>query len=506
MRALPSPFPRRGGALILALIFMGTIAAGFATWITIIRQRSRVGELTEHQARKRIAAENAKIMARDYLLRRALAANADDDGLSSGTSGGTSWATSTQTSWNSEGFTTTPLWSGYSMDSSSKLAGLNGFSPTFDYPYSKSFTFTQNYRLLTFTSEAPAYQSDATTVRGYVRSRNLMLGGDLLILHRPTISGAAAPAVTGNVAVNGRVMHFVPEIAAASYSARSQRFTAPAAISGGTPSAVNIAPADLAGANLPWSNLPWTPVSGGNIAGANLESTASGDDWRFPDFTGQINFIDNPNNASNSFRAELIANNNTLQPTGTAATTDSRGFLMNGAGVATVTPVIDSNATDLPSVVLSNANGITELIIDGQSGSTLTSYAPFRPSMAIVYTQSSTGTNLATIRLRNQNNRRLILALKKDARAGMTPVNVIVETTGSSSTWHCLIICENVPLTFSYTNVTTFNLYGGIETNAPLVFPASPRLCEISLETDTRGLIRMSPRLAWVETFLTGKL
>jgi hypothetical protein len=39
-----------------------------------------------------------------------------------------------------------------------------------------------------------------------------------------------------------------------------------------------------------------------------------------------------------------------------------------------------------------------------------------------------------------------------------------------------------------------------------VVFPASPRLCEIRLETDTRGLIRMSPRLAWVETYLTGKL
>lgn len=505
MRALPSSCRPRGGALILALIFMGSIAAGFATWITIIRQRARVGELTEHQSRKRIAAANAEIMARDYLLRRALAANADDDGLACGTSGGGTWATSAQTTWDSEGFATTPLWSGYSLDSASKLAGLNGFSPTFDYPYSKSFNFTLNYRLLTFTSEAAAYQPDDTTVRGYVRSRNLMLGGDLLILHRPTISGAASPAVTGNVDVYGRVMHFVPEIAAASYKARSQRFTAPAAISGGTPSAVNIAPADLAGNPLPWSNLPWTPISGGNIASANLESTASGDDWRSPNFDGQINFIDNTNNPSNSFKDDLKRNNSYLEPSGNRTTSDARGFSLN-AGVATITPVVNSNTTDLPSVVLSSGNNITELIIEGQTSSTLDTYAPFRPALAILYTQISTGTNLATIRLRNQNNRRLIIALKKDDRAGMAPVNVIVETPGLTSTWHCLFVCENVPLTFSYTNVNTFTLYGGIETNAPVVFPVSPRLCEIRLETDTRGLIRMSPRLAWVETFLTGKL
>ena len=53
---------------------------------------------------------------------------------------------------------------------------------------------------------------------------------------------------------------------------------------------------------------------------------------------------------------------------------------------------------------------------------------------------------------------------------------------------------------------STVKMTGGIETNAPLVFPASPKLFEINLETDTRGLIRMTPRLAWVETYLTGKL
>ena len=515
MTAPASRSSRRGGALILALLFMGVMTIGFATWITLIRQRARVADLDVHQARKRLAAANAEVLARDYLLRRALASNADDDGYTTVSDAG-SWSINTATTWNGSSQSHTPAWTGYALDSSIRPAGLNGFSPSYDYPYSKSFTFTSSYKRLFFvdTDTSPEkYANDTTTIRGYVRSRNLLLGGDLLVLHRPTVSGGVLPAVTGNIAVQGRVVHFAPDIAASSYTARSQRFTAPAPITGGIPASSNVVPADLAGAALLWSNLAWTPLSSGNVSGNNLESTASGDDWRIPDFTGQLNFIDNPsNNASNSLRAELIAGNTTLQPAGTTAYNDSRGLVLDGSGLATFSPCLGSITSDLPSAVLSNANGLTEIVIDGQTGSTFSSYAQYRPSLALVYTQSGSGTNLTTIRLRHQNRRRMILALKKDYRTtAMAPVNVIVETAGPDAEWHLLILTENVPLTFSYSATapyatSTVRLYGGIETNSPLSFPAAPGLCEINLQSDTHGLIRMSPRLAWVETYLTGKL
>ena len=83
----------------------------------------------------------------------------------------------------------------------------------------------------------------------------------------------------------------------------------------------------------------------------------------------------------------------------------------------------------------------------------------------------------------------------------------------ATSVWRLIILAENVPLTISYAasasplyQATTVRMTGGIETNSPLIFPASPQLFDIYLETDSRGLIRMTPRLAWVETYLTGKL
>ena len=521
MRASASRHPRRGGALVLALLFMGVVTAGFATWVTVIRQRARAGDLEEHQARKRLSATNSEIMVRDYLLRRVLASNGDPDGLS-GTSDGAAWSTTTAVAWDGHIQTSAAVWNGYSMDSSTRLAGLNGFSPTFDYPYSKSISFVTNYRRLAYATEVAQFSNDTTTWRGFLRSRNPVLGGDLLVLHRPTVN-TTLPSVTGNVAVNGRVLHFAPDIAAASYTARSLRFTAPAIMSGGVPASINVAPADLAGAGLPWSNLTWTPLSCGNISGTNLEAPSNGADWRLADLTGQLNFIDSTANPSNTLRAELIAGGSTLQTTGSTNFSDSRGFNLvstgsspAGTGIATISPCLGTTL-DLPSVIITN--DLTEMIIDGQTGTNLTSYAPFRPSFAVVYTQNATGRNLTTIRLRNQNNRRMILALKKDHRASWpapatTPaVNVIIESPVTTADWHVVILCENVPLTVTYAasatplyQATAVRLYGGIETNAPLIFPASPRLFEINLQTDTRGLIRMTPRLAWVETFLTGKL
>jgi hypothetical protein len=508
MRSSVTRSSRRGGAMILALLFMGVISAGFIVWVSLIQQRARVADFEEQQARKRLSITNAKVLAKEYLLRRVMASDFDDS-LNAISNGGSL----SNTDWlgNSEIVIPGPGWTGFPLDSSTRLAGLNGFSPTFDYPYSKSLIFTVNNRLLSYVPVNAAtnpglaqFSNDSTTVRGYVRSRNPVLSGDLLVLHRPTVT-TTLPTVSGNLEVEGRVVHFAPETT--TYSARSQRFTAPVT------STVGVTAASIAGGSLLWSNLSWFPYSVGNIASADLATDAK--TWHFPDLTGQLNFIDaSTTNPSNNLRAELIASGSTIQATGNTNFSDSRGFTLvstgtspAGSGVATITPSIGSTSADLPSIVISD--NLTELIIEGQTGATLTGFAPYRPAMCIVYTQTAGGRNLATIRLRNQNTRRLMIALKKDNPSGSfhPAVNVIVETPGTgTSEWNVVFLCENVPLTFTTTTVSTVNIVGGIQTNSPLVFPASPKLFELNLQTDTRGLIRMCPRLTWIETFLTGEL
>ena len=515
MRSL-APCPcRRGGALILALLFMGVVTMGFAAWVNLIHQRARLGDFEQFQAAKRLASSSARILNRDYLLRRTLASNGDDDGLTATTDASTSWNTATATSWTTSASSSTnwngnsqsqlAIWTGYPMDSLTRPAGLNAFSPSFDYPYGRSFTFTTSYKQLSYRNIDNAtnpgreeYATDTTSVRGIVRSRSPLLSGDLLVLHQPTVT-ATLPTVTGNIAVNGRVIHFAPD--ASTYSVRSQRFSSPT-------NSTNFVPLDLAGASLIQGNLPWIPLSSGNISGADLAT--NGDDWRLPDFTGQLNVIDaSTTNASNSLRSEVIARGPVLPVySGSVTASDNRGFALDGTtGIATISPCVGYPTADLPSTII--GNDLNEIIIEGQTGTNFSGYAQNRPSMVVVYTQANSGRNLTTIRLRNQNRRRMLLALKKDHRStgGWDPtVNLIVETPGTAAEWHLLIVCENVPLNITTTSATTVTLTGGIQTNSPLTFHNYPKLLEISLETNTRGLIRMSPRLAWVETYLTGKL
>ena len=517
MHAPVSRSARRGGALILALLFIGGIAATFATWAIFIQQRARVSDLDEHQARKRLAAANSEMMARDYMLTRVLAADGDDtlNGGAPGTNGA-AWTTDTAAIWKgstqiNDTWSVTNGWRGYALNSISWTGGINGFSPSYIYPYSKSLTFNVNYKLLDFVSQAQRFSNDTTTFLAHVRSSSPILSGDLLVLHKPN------PTVAGNVAVQGRVVHFAPDLAASAYTARSRRFTSPGQTT------LNVVPANLAGSPLLVSNLPWTALSCGNINNPNIgvdPNPSISTDWRMPDFTGLLNVIDAPTNASNSLSTELTANASTINVPAETTTGDSRGLSLaytSTTGVATITPCLGSATTDLPGVVISN--GLTEMVIDGQTGSNLTAYAPFRPVLAVVYTQdaTTTGRNLTTIRLRNQNRRPMILALKKATRSPAIDhtVNIIVESPIVDPTWRLILLAENVPVRITYATsasplyqATAVSMIGGIETDSPLIFPNSPQLFEINLEPDTWGLLRLTPRLAWAETFLKleGKL
>ena len=257
---------------------------------------------------------------------------------------------------------------------------------------------------------------------------------------------------------------------------------------------MTLQPMDLSGNRIPPSNMAWTPVTFGRVGGVT-------------DMTGQLNVIDDANNGGNSLRQKLAASAATIQNPGGTALTDPRGYVNNGSGQVTVTPCVGaSNPADLPSVIIDSE--VSELILEGQSGSTFDNYAQYRPAICIVYVQRADSVRkLQTIRLRKQDRRRFILALKQEGTTAGQPVSVIVEDTNSSCEWNMMILSENMPLAFSANApVTNIKIYGGIQTNAPLSGPGSGQSLSLMLQSDTRGLIKLAPRAAWVETVMPDKV
>ena len=483
-----------GGVMIIALVATSLVTVGFTVWVGLLTQRGRAAEVEEHAARRRVSAYNSRAVIREYALERMITSSGDASGVSFDP-----FADSTAVDDNGNlkkgwAVTSSAAWSGYPFESNSRLAGLNGFSPTWDYPYSKvidvtavtkalGFVTTQSGRVEQSLSSNPSY------LKTYVRSRSPVLGGDLLIVHRSKLSTPVAPVVSGNISVSGRVMHFVPEMAAGNYTARSARF-----ISKPGSSPMSLRPTDLNGNIIPPSNISWAPITFGRVNGST-------------DLTGKLNVIDDSANGGNSLRQKLTASTSTIPSDGGTAYSDSRGYSNPGLGIVTITTCIGySNPADLPSIVIDSE--VRELILEGQDGTNFTSYAPYRPAFAVVYVQKAASSRkLQTIRLRKQNARRMVLAIKQEGDSPGQPVNVVVEDTNGISQWHLVILAENTPLTFSASNpVSVIKVSGGIQTDSPLTGPGTGQDLSLVLQDDTRGLIRLTPRAAWVETIMPDKI
>ena len=489
------PFIRRrpsGSVMVIALLSIGLITLGFTLWVGLLTQRGRAAEVEEHAARRRISAYNSRAVIREYALERMITSSGDASGVSFDPFTGSNAVDDNgnlKTGWT---VTSSAGWSGYPFESNTRLAGLNGFSPTWDYPYSKVIDVTAATKALGFTTTASgrveqSLSNTSTYLKIYVRSRCPVLGGDLLIVHRSKLTTPVTPVISGNVFVYGRVMHFVPETDAASYTARSARFVA-------SPGVMAVRPKDLTGNDIPPSNLAWTPITFGRAGGVT-------------DLTGKLNVIDDSTNGGNSLRQKLTASAATIQNGGGTPLSDPRGYSNPGLGIVTITPCVgQSNPADLPSVVINSE--INELIIEGQDSTNFSSYAPYRPAFAVVYVQDAASTRkLQTIRLRKQNRRRMILAIKQNGDFSGQPVNVIVEDTNATSEWHLVILAENTPLVFSASGpVSNIKIGGGIQTDSPLAGPGSGQNLSLILEDDTRGLIRLTPRAAWVETIMPDKI
>ena len=492
-----SPLPRKqpsGGVMVIALVIIGFVTVGFSAWVGLLAQRGRSAEVEEHATRRRVSAYNSRAVIREYALERMITSSGDASGVSFDPFASSSEVDDNGNLKQGWAVTTAGAWSGFPMESNTRLAGLNGFSLTWDYPYSKVVDVTAVTKALGFvTNQAGRVEQSLSNISSYlkvyVRSRSPVLGGDLLIVHRSKLSTPVAPVVSGNISVNGRVMHFVPELPAISYTARSARFIArPGA------SPMELRPLDLNGNGIPPSNLAWTPITFGRVGGVT-------------DLTGKLNIIDDSANGGNSLRQKLTSSAATIQNDGGTLLADPRGYSNAGLGTVVVTPCVGpSNPADLPSVVIDSE--VQELIIEGQDGANLTGYSLYRPALAVVYVQDAASVRkLQTIRLRKQNARRMILAIKQEGDALGQPVNIIVEDTNAASGWHLVILAENTPLIFSAgTAVNLIRVAGGIQTDSPLAGPGAGQELGLVLEDDTRGLIKLAPRAAWVESIMPDKV
>ncbi|MDD5200609.1 MAG: hypothetical protein PHC88_12510 [Terrimicrobiaceae bacterium] len=377
--------------MILVLLLIAVAGVLTAGWVVLITARSTMVEQMASASQRRIALENSKALAQEFMLERVMPS----------TSGSAISCSLSDPSW---GSISVSAWSGAPLLSLTKAAGVNHFNPGNGDGY-------------TLDVSATLHNGGNNPTRLYhIKSRSPLLAGTLLSSQTPTLTPAASISI-GSLAVAGTAFIWTPNL---SMSFTANSVSAPA----GAPaiSFTNSAGSTLAMGNLALPRQIANPRNGG----ADF-------------YTGQLDAIHNTNAAANS--SQLKATGGETVDGSTASS--SNGVVCDGAGHVTIT----LNTPGLGNVYIPGE--ISTLTLEGQS-TIGNAAADDLPAMLIVIDQpASSSRDLATITLNQHNSRRLDLAVKKASGS------LAIQFSTTSPAWRLLLELENTPVAFTATGIAT---------------------------------------------------
>jgi hypothetical protein len=435
--------------MILALLLIAVAGVLTAGWVVLVTARSSMVEQTAAASQRRIALENSKALAQEFMLERVLPS-----------SSGSAFSYPTDPADSAWGGISVQAWSGAPLLSLQKVAGVNHFNPGNGDGY-------------TLNVSATLQNGDDNPARTYqVKSRSPLLAGTLLSSQTPTLASGASISI-GSLTVAGAAFVWTPNV---SMSFTANSVSAPAGA--GTFSFTNSAGSVLAMNNLALPRQIANPRSGGAAF-----------------YTGQLDAIHNTNSAANSSQAK----------TGGGATVDgstassSNGIVCDGAGHVTITlsdPQLGNVSTPGGGSTVYIPGGISTLTLEGQA-TIGNAAAAALSSVLIVVDQPAldpadpNSRDLATITLNQHNSRRLDLAVKK------TSGGLAVHFSTTSATWRLLLELENTPVAFTAAGIAT--VQGGIRSDRALTLSGGG--VRLTPEPDPKFLERLATRTAWIESY-----
>ena len=433
-----------GSAMILALLLVAVVGVLATAWITLIGARSGMVEQTRAASQRRVALENSKALAQEFMLERVMTSasgnafeyslfkpDPDDPEKPPVMVAGV----------------TIPGWNSAAMLSVQKSAGVNHFSPGNGDGY-------------TLDVSAAVRDSASSFSRKYqVRSRSPLFAGTLLDAQTPTLTPSASVSI-GSLDVRGGAFVWTPNL---SMSFTANSYSAP-------DSAAAVSFTNSAGAVLAMNNLA-LPRQISNPRGSGLL------------YAGQLDAIDNTDAAANSSAAKATSGGITVN--GSTAL-NSNGVVCDGAGNVTIT----LNTQGLTNVYIPGE--ISNLTLEGQSAAG-NAAADDLPAILIVVNQAGTSSrDLTAVTLNQHNSRRVDLAVKKAA----STANLLVQFTAASASWRLVFEAENTPVSITAAGAAT--IQGGIRSDRSVGLAGSAR---ITLESDPKFLERLATRTAWIESF-----
>lgn len=452
---------------------------GFAGWISIITAKSKYADTLADAALRRIAENNGRRLAAHYAATVVL--NHDSgEAITAGIGGydGSTfvWGGFHMPSWSTNGM----------LNSMAETAGINRFSPG----DRGSYGLAEGERDIMFTV------ANGISYRLQPKSYSPLLAGDLLNVYaRPD---GSTPRIEGYFNVEGRTYFhkrpanppedFITTHAFVYEAGESIPADYHTTTNSNLPSLATRAwalPPTAAFPPLPLrSQVIWTP-------GWNINSYP-------PDGFTLVNKVfagRHPN-----FWSEYIIDGGSSNSSNPAYT--STGINESGEESQRYRVKIDLTQEQCGVIVVKNAR---YLEITGLENNAADPNDEWQTVLIVVRAFEPGLERLQRIELKNNNIRRVVLALSAESWGDPSTSVELVFTEPSTQQWRLALFSEGTPLKFSFDNeassVSNIILTGGIAVNDDLIVSPNSAFSVITLKRDLAAekLVQRLPRRQWVE-------
>ncbi|MEZ5301618.1 MAG: hypothetical protein R3F11_13350 [Verrucomicrobiales bacterium] len=433
----------RGSVLIIAIMICALGTIGMAAWISIINARGRYVEQQETVVHARLSEQNGRTLARQYMMvRTAVESSGSGQTLTLYDAGGASW-----------GSAVIPSWSGSALTTTAQSLAVNRFGPANGRGYELPLSVTVNDTL----TDRVTYFS--------AKSRSPILSGHSIVCQAPNNS----PGISGKIEATGNILVWAPNTQGGTTAITAQNYTYPL-------TNTSLTFRNAAGAFAP-TNFPFTPITSGKAS-----STLG--------YGGAGAYVQNFNHLESSL-AYKVTQGSYITVSGWVEM-DERGVSCNGSGRVT----IDLDEPTLPNVLVQN--NVDRVTLVGQQSNGDFNAADALGAVLVVINQTSSTNELAQVRCRYRNNRRLMLGVRKSNSNGYT---LRFSEPELNPDWRMIMTAES-PTAVSLDEAGTVTLKGGIRTTKSLAGPTGTgQLLTIVSETDGKLLERHADRNVWVESY-----
>lgn len=454
-----------GSTILMSLVVMTVGTVGLASWISLLSARASQINNKENVLSHRIAELNSRSVVRESLYSVLTASQSSPRLIAMP---------------NSDSRTMMPAIKKSAFSSTATPANIVSVGQGNGHGFQVGVPVSMNVERARLAANATRLPASTYSRNYFLRSRSAQLSGDLIVMHRPKSNIEKVQRLSGNIKVHGNTLIWDPKNIVIGESLRTSTYMIPTITELSEAKVLR----NLDGNYFPPSNFAMIAMTSGSGSSGTT-------------FSGRIDVID-PDHIEPWSMKESIGKIGYTNVRGNVVHNNGRGITSDGQGRIE----IDLGSSFLPNIHIED--NASEIHFHGQSNFVF-NHADLLPAVAIIITQSSESIlDLSRTFFHGKNNRRLVIAVKKNSHSKPQEVQYAFTKASINPIWRMILLAENTSLKIleEQNPVGQVTIQGGISTDQSFEWSENGnKRLNVTREDEPKFLEHLAPRSAWVESY-----